>query len=38
MAASKDEKIRKLEEQLQSMNSKSFSKTSAAYGNGDTLE
>lgn len=38
MTASKEEKIRILEEKLNGMNSKSFSKTSAAYGQGHTLE
>ncbi len=39
MTASKEEKIRLLEEKLQGMTSKSFSKTSAAYGGqGQNLE
>lgn len=38
IAASKEEQIRKLEEQLAAMTAKSFSKTNDAYGNGATLE
>ena len=34
----KEEQIRQLEEKLMEQKAKSFTKTSSAYGNGDTLE
>jgi hypothetical protein len=38
IATTKEEQIRKLEEELEAMKAKTFTKTSDAYGNGDTLE
>ena len=38
LALSKEEQIRKLEEDLVEMKAKSFTRTSDAYGNGPTLE
>lgn len=38
MASTKEEQIRKLEEELQASKARSFTKTSDVYGNGDTLE
>ncbi len=38
MAPSKEDQIRKLEEQLQQMSAKSFTKSNDSYGCGPTLE